>query len=350
MFRIIIYITLILTLTVQLGSLSVAQTGLITLSSTEACEGDIINISVTASDLFNIGAITLFIDYNPNSAEFDTIMNINPQLSALIYNNIYQPPGVYPGGKIGFSWSSFTPVNLSNNVLFEISFVYHGISDSIVFSSGNEIADFDANILNVGLIDAEMSLYEEIFVTNQPEDLNLLDNENGIFTIDGLNINSYNWEYKINNQWETVPANSTFSGQGSNTLTISSPGINYNSTCFRCSLSGCNNIYSDSSFLYVQTNSLNSEEKYIKWSVYPNPASEMINMKIKVKESGYYSIYIFNSLSGVSEIISEDIFLSDESIKSINIQNLSSGIYYLRVLNTLTDERFEFQKKIIIHN
>ena len=320
-----------------------SQTGAITIVSVDGCQGDIIEIPVVATDLFNIGAITLFIDYSPESFVFDTLLNINPALNGLLFNNVEQPAGTSPGGKIAVSWSGFNSVDLGNENLFVLSFLYLGQNDSIVFSSNNEVADFEANILNLNYQNAQIQLSEEVSIIQQPSDLSVISDENGYFTIEGNNIYNYDWQYKIAEQWISIQDNETFTGQNSNTLNIYSPDVSLNETYFRCRIIGCNNMYSDSVQLFVQANSLwqISSEKF--FSVYPNPANNFVNIKIKgVSES--YNLSLFNVTSGITRIL--DNYTYNKDVLTINTGQFASGVYYILLSK---DNNIRFQKRIILY-
>jgi len=342
----IIFVTVILLITTLT---STSQTGLITFSSVEGCQGDIIEIPVNAYNLNNIGAITLYIDYNPDIIEFDTLININSSLPGLLYNDIEQTQGTIPGGKIGVSWSGFNPATISNNELFVLSFLYHGQNDSIVFSANNEIADFDANILTVNYSNSTITLSEEVSITQQPYDLNIMINESGNFLVDGININEFNWEYKINGIWTSIQNSSMFSGQNTNTLSINSPEVSLNEIYFKCQIIGCNSMYSDSVQLFVQPNGFENIIGNTFISVYPNPAKYFINIEFIGINNGKYSLELFNPLSGKSIIIQKDIIIQEEKNITIDTKQFASGIYFIILKNLSGNKRIQFTQKILIH-
>ena len=333
----IIFVTLVL-LTFSLTSES--QTGEITISSAEGCQGDIVDIPVIATDLLNIGAITLYIDYNPDSFDFDTIVNINPALNGLLFNDIEQVPGTFPGGKIAISWSGFSSVDLANDNLFTMSFIYHGQNDSIIFSSNNEIADFEANILTVNYNNSAISLSEEVTISLQPNDLSIMTNESGSFVIDGSNIDNFNWEYNNNGTWISIQNSSVFSGQSTNTLNINSPDISLNGVYFRCMAIGCNSLYTDSVQLFVQPDIIANTERNRLMTVFPNPAKNFINITIN-GISGNCDLLLYKQ----SSVISKNVNINTPANLTIDTEQLSSGVYFILLSK---DNKIQFQKKIII--
>ena len=342
----IISVTVILLMTTLI---SMSQTGVISIASTEGCHGDNIEIPVHASNLINLGAITLFIDYDPTVIEFDTLTDINTALYGLLFNDIEQLPGTYPGGKIGISWSGFSSVNITNDNLFILSFNYLQQNDSIIFSSNNEIADFEANIMAIDYVNGAISLSEEVSVTQQPNNLSIYQNEIGYLSVDGLNISGFAWEYLIDGLWIDIPETIIFSGQNSNTLNISSPDILLNETYFRCKLIGCNTIYSDSVQLFVQTNSIVFPHSFGSLSVYPNPATNQVNINIDIKTQGYYNLSLYNCATGKTNSINETYYLNTENTISLDTRDLKSGVYLIVLSTSSEGINYRLEKKVIIY-
>ncbi|MFM8837112.1 MAG: cohesin domain-containing protein, partial [Bacteroidota bacterium] len=87
----------------------------VSLGSANGCSGDTLSIPVSILNANNIGAISLALNYNPNSTTFLGVTGIEPMISTLIAstNNF--------GGfnQIRASWAEVTPVNL-NGIAFYI--------------------------------------------------------------------------------------------------------------------------------------------------------------------------------------------------------------------------------------
>ncbi|MFM8318115.1 MAG: cohesin domain-containing protein, partial [Bacteroidota bacterium] len=111
----------------------------VSLGSANGCNGDTLSIPVSILNANNIGAISLALNYNPNSTTFLDVTGIDPLISTLIAstNNF--------GGfnQIRASWAEVTPVNL-NGIAFYIRVIVNN-NDNLSFdltNTGNtEISD-----------------------------------------------------------------------------------------------------------------------------------------------------------------------------------------------------------------
>ncbi len=90
--------------------------------------------------------------------------------------------------------------------------------------------------------------------------------------------------------------------------------------------------------------STTTENFLADFSIFPNPASEELNIEINFLQSRNVA-YSVSDLSG-KIILSENINLSEGSSFSINTDNFSSGIYFV---NLIIDER-SINKKVFISN
>ena len=82
-------------------------------------------------------------------------------------------------------------------------------------------------------------------------------------------------------------------------------------------------------------------------NVYPNPSNGLINIKYKIKNNSNISLNLYNLLGEQIREFSEDAF-PGEHIRKINVSNLSSGIYFLRIAIDSDKKRFVDAKKINI--
>ena len=71
-----------------------------------------------------------------------------------------------------------------------------------------------------------------------------------------------------------------------------------------------------------------TEKKLSQLKVYPNPADDFISIEIPYFDSEYLDIIIYNELG--KEVYNKGGFLTG-SIQSINISNLTTGIYIVKV-------------------
>ncbi len=103
------------------------------------------NIPVTTETISNLGALTLFIQFDTLSLKFNGLTNVHANLSGILANQL---PGE---GKIGIVWSaSSTGANIPAGQLFSLSFIPKrtGITNLNFDGSNCELSDFSENILH----------------------------------------------------------------------------------------------------------------------------------------------------------------------------------------------------------
>lgn len=95
---------------------------IITTVATMTSPPGLVIVPVSVIDFYNVGAISLVLEYDDVSLSYLGYQNLNPSLNAglLIINA--------NSGKVFTSWISSTPVNLGSNVLYELKFQTTGTS------------------------------------------------------------------------------------------------------------------------------------------------------------------------------------------------------------------------------
>ena len=79
---------------------------------------------------------------------------------------------------------------------------------------------------------------------------------------------------------------------------------------------------------YIITTVEENIRNTIKITVYPNPASDILNIEFDTPVDGEISLYL---LDPQGKLVKTDKIEPDVKNKQINMQNLPSGIYYLRL-------------------
>lgn len=99
-------------------------------------------------------------------------------------------------------------------------------------------------------------------------------------------------------------------------------------------------LTNDSNITYVNTcNTKISEEMYQKGFIYPNPASEFLNIYLPENNNKYeYSII---------DILGHELKKGEinQSITTINIENLPKGVYFIKLYNYFEQTNIKFIKK-----
>jgi hypothetical protein len=82
----------------------------------------------------------------------------------------------------------------------------------------------------------------------------------------------------------------------------------------------------------VNYNHDNNSNKTLNFSVYPNPASEVINVNYASKVNGIISVDLY-SINGklISNLITTESFAGESNLKTRIPQNVSSGFYFIRL-------------------
>jgi hypothetical protein len=79
---------------------------------------------------------------------------------------------------------------------------------------------------------------------------------------------------------------------------------------------------------YLITTVEENIQNTIKITIYPNPAIEILNIEFDTPVDGEISLYL---LDPQGKLVKTDKIEPDVKNKQINMQNLPSGIYYLRL-------------------
>ncbi len=113
------------------------QTTSISIGSITANPGDEINIPIDVSNFTDIGAITLYIGYDPAVLSFQGLNNIDPQVSGISGNAMSNPD------QIGLVWTASPPnyANIGSGKMLDMTFTYIGGSCDLTFNAGCEITN-----------------------------------------------------------------------------------------------------------------------------------------------------------------------------------------------------------------
>jgi hypothetical protein len=76
--------------------------------------------------------------------------------------------------------------------------------------------------------------------------------------------------------------------------------------------------------------------------VYPNPASSQINVALSNARDGIYTYSLINQMG--QELNSGDLNLTANSIQTLNIEELSYGVYFLKITNGQSTQTIKFIK------
>ena len=231
----------------------IGGTVITTAGSVTACTGQEITIPVSAQYVYNVGAISLTLNYNPSAISYITYSNLNPQLAGGSVN-IFDLPGEWK-----FSWYSLTPVNIGSGNLFDLVFNYNGGSTDLtwdVTNPGNcEYDDFDGNIIPATYVNGHVGpSASQPQISSGPASISVIDGANAIFSVVASNAAAYQWEISTDGgvSWTNVTDGGAFSGATTSDLMISPATILMNGNLFKVWVDGGNcAVYSSSATLGV---------------------------------------------------------------------------------------------------
>lgn len=176
----------------------------------ELAAGDEVLLPVTATDLLEVGAITLKIEFDPSVVEYVGIENLNSNLANPLVNAV--------NGVFTFAWDDLTGTTIEDDKMFDLKLVFNGTpadgEQLISFNSNEtEISDVLGSVLSVNLDDG--ALYPvQVLVTapNGGEIWEVGTTEN--ITYETFDITNVKIEYSTNNgtNWSDVIASTPATG------------------------------------------------------------------------------------------------------------------------------------------
>lgn len=228
----------------------------------------------------------------------------------------------------------------------------HGSSTSIQVDLNIDIRDSDNNSVNdIGYIPGETYTVEVDINTTmgspvgfgfQMLALNAPLNEDGSEVSDWQAISS---NVKVSSAANTGRTYVEHSGVGSNStfqMSWTAPDDLEGEVTFYSCGNGVNDNGSTSgdnaacNTLVLQQNVTSSSEDLaaiaLQMKAFPNPASDRVNLEILAIQSGTYQIQVFNAV-GQRVYQNQVSLISGENQESIDLSNLSQGVYTLQVQN-----------------
>lgn len=189
----------------------------------------------------------------------------------------------------------------------------------------------DIGIWNRALTQQEISdLYNgcQLSVNNQPINQTVNTNNNAQFVLSSSDPGAtYQWQTDLGVGFQNLNSVGQYSGTTTNTLTVSNVTMSNNNQPFRCiiSSSSCSDT-SNVAVLTVNNNvGINETIQENLFSVFPNPAQNVINIKIDSQLIGsVYSIY-----DSTGRIVLTGKLNSDNT--TIELDKLSGGSYLFSV-------------------
>jgi hypothetical protein len=205
-----------------------SQNATATLGNITSCAGETVLVPIDVMDFNDVGAMTFYIGYDTNTAEFLSIQNVNPAIPGWISANA-------SNGQVGIAYTYTEPFFITGEKLFDLSFTYFGDSTSLTFNSGTEIATTMLEIIPLDTYPG--SLANSILITGQPENVQSYPDNDVTFGVSSTGDINFQWQENSGNGWINLQNNNTYSGVTTDTLTISDVTLDFNGNTYRCELS-----------------------------------------------------------------------------------------------------------------
>lgn len=257
---------------VLLGETVWAQNPSVSISPITACPGADVAVSVDAANLFDVGAITLFIAYDISAVEYVAVNNVHPQLGGLLYNHLLVPQPM-----VAMSWASVAGVNIAAGKLFDIQYHYKNGQGAFTFLPNCEISTTELVVLEVDYSGG--TIQPSLVVINQPADQSVYEGQPTGFIVGSNAAVAYQWQRSTNQGATFIDIGETanYSGADTQELEIATTNLSMNGNLFRCRLTapGCA-IYSREALLEVQALTVQTFQFRAGWntfSVAVQPAS-----------------------------------------------------------------------------
>ena len=212
--------------------------------------------------------------------------------------------------------------------------------------SGNTVSDLTSNQYDgfgtnlVWSSDAPgYSCCSPSLINTQPNNQNVTVGGNADFSVVAAGANlQYQWQKDDGSGFLDLTNNSTYTGVNTNILNISNIQSLQNGELYRCIVidSLCQDT-SDSAILDVVV-SITSIDNNTMLEFYPNPAQDILTIEYAKTENTVLNGVIYNNLGQAVEQIQ---LVGKEGQLQINIDQLSAGIYWLKV----EDQSLSFVKE-----
>jgi hypothetical protein len=223
-----------------------AQPAFLSLDSVTSCPGSDITLSLDVEDLLNVGAITLYIEYDTAVLQYDGHSNVHPQFAGIISNAV-----LVPTTQIIIVWSSTTAGNISNGTLLDLNFIYKGGTSTLVFGEDCDITS--VNLLPIPFITENGMVSIQPAITANPENAVVSAGANANFSVTAIGAATYQWQEYDGSGWDDLQNNATYQNVDGPVLTIAQTPLELDGYWYRCFLTDGGNCEatSDSAMLTV---------------------------------------------------------------------------------------------------
>jgi hypothetical protein len=282
---------------------------------------------------FSQSALRLFIDGSLVNSSVDNSSTINNNNAMVCIGARNNGIGIYEEWKGGLKLIRVSNINRYTNS-FVPNVNYTSDNNTLGFwplneGSGNIANDLSNNGHN-GSINNSIWFSDVIpsTISTQPNNQTININNNAQFVVSSSDPSAtYQWQTDLGVGFQNLNSVGQYSGTTNDTLTVSNVTMSNNNQPFRCIISsGSCSDTSNVAVLNVNNNvGINETSQDKLFSVFPNPAQSVINVKADSKIIGeIYSIY-----DNTGRVVLTGKLNAEST--TIELGNLSSGIYLFSV-------------------
>lgn len=261
----------------------------------EACQGEAASVSVIAHDINNVGAITLYVDFKLADAHYDSLISVHPQLQLASYNFFADTIAGEGIGHIALSWSALTAINLNNDTLISFSLIPLSDTTAITLGLSSELADQTGTPIQSSFIDGLLVQRANPVILEAPFTAYLF------FGYLELNVlaehaEAYQWQYLNDTVWTDLVDFAGFSGEETETLTITSLPDGVYLMQVRCAVIGCDSIHTEPTQVFIEIGI--EEPQRVPAEVIIGTGKELVSIKPQGRLAGSGFDYSLWSLAG----------------------------------------------------
>ena len=303
---------------------SFAQVPSVAIGTGKSCAGKEVLLGVTASDLLNIGSITLYVQVDTNRLTFLSLENVDPRLSEYYFNFIQAE------SKVAFVWNNSVSLNFSQTKFFDLRFLVKESTVPVSFSSGCEIATSSYKVLSVNWVNGGI-LPGSPVISSQPKNVTVGSERNSSMEVLSSDAERYQWEVNQGGAtWQLLQDDIHFSGTTTALLLLNKVPLAMNKDKFRCFLtSGDCTTISDIATLTVESSSSIDEGDNLNFQmrVHPNPFLEQAQIEYTIPGEGKVHIRVFTMLGKQLLDLRDSFQTKGQYSIPISRNNLPKGIY-----------------------
>lgn len=208
-----------------------SQNATATIGNVTSCAGDTVLAPVDVTNFIDVGAMTIYIGYDTNAAEFLSLQNINSAIPGGISYNA-------TNGQVGIAYSNINSFSITSGKLFDLRFSFPGDSTLLPFNPGTEIANSNLEIIPLDTFPG--SITNNIVIINQPDSVQAYPDNDVIFVVTTTGNMTYQWQENTGSGWTNLQNNQNYSGVNNDTLTVYDVPLSFDGYTYRCVLSAGN--------------------------------------------------------------------------------------------------------------